>query len=85
MLRNNIWCITVVGTLEFYICYHCVCGCNCLSLLCSSEMIPSNGLAVYVANDLYICSFKKKKKKAFMAGKSGGLDAIDVLFWETFC
>lgn len=48
-------------------------------------MIPSNGLAVYVANDLYICSFKKKKKKAFMAGKFGGLDAIDVLFWETFC
>lgn len=46
-------------------------------------MIPSNGLAVYVANDLYICSLKKKKK-AFMAGKSGGLDAIDVLFWETF-
>lgn len=45
-------------------------------------MIPSNGLAVYVANDLYICSLKKKK--AFMAGKSGGLDAIDVLFWETF-
>lgn len=45
-------------------------------------MIPPNGLAVYITNEMIDRGKRNRKLPLFMAGKHAGLEAKVLCFWE---